>query len=796
MKTTSIPHPFIESLRTVHAAGVALCGTMPTCAAGYWTRLGALAGLLVAWTAFEAMANAPDFKVMVVHPTGSYAYHTHDLDWGLTQNGIAFQHYPADEPDRILADLDAYDMLMFTPLVKLNEALAGGVETVRAWVAKGRALVVTDACDASLLNPWLAELLPDSPLSNSGCAGVGTVAHTFVRDVSPIHPLRNFPERLDHESRQWHCLRVEGGWETVATCSGPAAVHPVTVAHRLGSGLVYVSSMQQRWRALPANLRANLALRRIGLAPTAFALTPVAPGPMRVSLELKSLLEKPEPLQMRLRVAASGAPDAKSLGTVEPVIQPNAQGLIAADIPFSSANAGPVFLSLEARTPKSAWIPLFSRTVEVPPSLSVLPPRYRGVLSTERRVPEVMFEVRKPGAAGINAAKAMVFDPSGRQLGAAAATFKTNAAAMRVAVPLPKLKAGEGYVVKVMARNASGGLEQASSNFVVRAPGAHPGDTIVDEDGTLLVDGKPFFPLGIYHLYPDAYPEVAEIGFNTVQTFQWMTRNRESLDAAQALGLKVVFEKNDKTLPPHRGWPSRLRDHPALLMWYAPDEPLHEPDHAFALDVDRIYRAQDPWHPVVRVNFNPPRFDLDVLGCDILAPYNYCLGKGKAAVEQPYWKIAHTIEAGRRAAEPDKPVFTVLQAFGHEDAEAMRVSAWLALTQDVRGIFWYAWDERNGVGMAHSPTLRDAMKGLLAQLRELTPALVAPVRRPFIEGGVHGLVCRDGDTVSLIVVNMNAQAAPVPAVPELRARPLKPLFGAAEATVPLEPLECRAYRTR
>ena len=775
MNTTSIHHPLFACFRY------------------------AMAGLLVAGEPFRALADAPDFKVMVVHPTGNYAYHTHDLDWGLAQNGIEFQHYPEDAPDKILADLDQYDLLMFTPLVKVTEALAGGVERVKIWVEKGRAIVITDACDARLFNSWLSALLPESPLDNTGCDGWGTVKNSFVRDVVPIHPLRGFPERLDYESRQWHCLRVQGAWETVSTCSGPAAVHPVTVAHRLGAGLVYVSSMQQRWQALPANLRANLALRRIGLAPTAFEMTPPAPGPMRLSLELKALLEKPEPLQMRLRVAESADPGAKALGTTEPVFKPDAQGKIFANIPFAFAKPGPVFLSLEARTPKSAWTPLFARTVEVPASLSVMPPRYRGVLSTERRVPEVVFEVRKPGGgpkAGIDAAKATIFDPSGRQLGAGAATVKTNVASISVSVKLPVLKAGEGYVVKVVARNASGGMEQASTNFVVRAPGQHPGDVIVDEDGTLLVDGKPFFPLGIYHLYPDAYPEVAEIGFNTVQTFQWMTRNRESLDAAQALGLKVVFEKNDKTLPPHRGWPSRLRDHPALLMWYAPDEPLHEPDHAFALDVDRIYRAQDPWHPVIRVNFNPPRFALDVLGCDILAPYNYCIKKDASPYEQPYWKIAHTIKAGRQAAASAMPVFTVLQAFGHEDAEAMRISAWLALTQDVRGIFWYAWDERNGVGMAHSPTLRDGMKGLLAQLRELTPALVAPVRRPLIEGGVHGLVCRDGDDIALIVVNMNAQAAPVPALVEFRGRPMKPLFGAVEAAVPLEPLECRAYRTR
>lgn len=759
-----------------------------------WLR-GSLSGLLIAGAAFGALADAPPFKAMIVHPVGAFAYHTHDLDWGLTQNGIEFQHYPEDDTDKILADLDQYDLLMFTPLVKVTEALAGGVEVVKSWVEKGRAIVITDACDARLFNSWLSALLPESPLTNTGCDGWGTVKNSFVRDVTPSHPLRNFPERLDHESRQWHCLRVEGAWETVSTCSGPTAIHPVTVVHELGAGLVYVSSMQQRWKALPANLRANLMLRRIGLAPKEFSMTPVAQGPMRLSLELKSLLEKPEPLQMRLRVAESAAPDAKSLGVSEPVFKPDAQGKILVSVPFAFAKPGPGFLSLEARTPKSAWAPLFARAVEVPAALSVMPPRYRGALSTERRVPEVMFEVRKPGAAGINAAKAMVFDPSGRQLGEGAATVRTNAASISVSVRLPALKAGEGYVVKAIARTAAGAMEQASTNFVVRAPGEHPGDVIVDEDGTLLVDGKPFFPLGIYHLYPDAFHQVAALGFNTVQTFQWMTRRHESLDTAQELGLKVIFEKNDKTLGPHRFWPAHIRNHPALLMWYAPDEPLHEADHAFAMDVDKIYRAQDPWHPVIRVDFNPPRFALDNLGCDIISPYNYCLGKDRPAMEHPYWKIADAIDVGHQVSAGGKPVYTVLQAFGHEDRDAMRVSAWLALTKDVRGLLWYAWDERNGTGMVNFPSLQETMKEILGQLNELMPALLATVRRPFVEGRVNGIVYRHGNDVTVLVVNMGGDMVPVPEVPEFRGRKVKAMFGMPEASEPLGPLECRAYTT-
>ena len=125
----------------------------------------------------------------------------------------------------------------------------------------------------------------------------------------------------------------------------------------------------------------------------------------------------------------------------------------------------------------------------------------------------------------------------------------------------------------------------------------------------------------------------------------------------------------------------------------------------------------------------------------------------------------------------------------------MRVSAWLALTKDVRGLLWYAWDERNGTGMVNFPSLQETMKEILGQLNELMPALLATVRRPFVEGRVNGIVYRHGNDVTVLVVNMGGDMVPVPEVPEFRGRKVKAMFGMPEASEPLGPLECRAYTT-
>ena len=145
-----------------------------------------------------------------------------------------------------------------------------------------------------------------------------------------------------------------------------------------------------------------------------------------------------------------------------------------------------------------------------------------------------------------------------------------------------------------------------------------------------------------------------------------------------------------------------------------------------------------------------------------------------------------------------KPVFCVLGAFGKESAEELRAAAYIALTHDARGLMWYAWKENDTVGLKYNDTLREAMQRLLADIKTLTPALTAPVRRPFVRNKqVHAIVCSDGTNVTLLAVNPTKGEAvmpPVDEVPEFDGRTPEPLLGGPAYTEPLQPFETRAYR--
>ena len=99
-----------------------------------------------------------------------------------------------------------------------------------------------------------------------------------------------------------------------------------------------------------------------------------------------------------------------------------------------------------------------------------------------------------------------------------------------------------------------------------------------DTDGMLLVNGERFFPVGIYELPEgDKLKEIADAGFNLVKA----SADAESLDRAASVGLKSWIPlggnmdvRDDPAREKLVGIVERFKDHPALLVWEGPDEPL------------------------------------------------------------------------------------------------------------------------------------------------------------------------------------------------------------------------------
>lgn len=249
----------------------------------------------------------------------------------------------------------------------------------------------------------------------------------------------------------------------------------------------------------------------------------------------------------------------------------------------------------------------------------------------------------------------------------------------------------------------------------VLPPGAH--EVVFASDGEARVDGRPFFPIGMYWVFArpeDWRPgplrkdadlrELRACGVNTLHsyTFEHSEPNDTDanalayLDTAAEFGFKVMMglrrdwyqgDKLDLAAVERRV--RALRDHPALLCWTLWDEPNFDP--AFSAPRVRAMYALisrlDPYHPAMPVFGGPSAGGFR--DCADAFLFDNYPGPGHAD------QVAQTV-ARARDAMPEKPVWFVAQAF-HSPGEAlpsaedMRQYWRNALQGGARAVFWYSY---------------------------------------------------------------------------------------------------------
>ena len=126
--------------------------------------------------------------------------------------------------------------------------------------------------------------------------------------------------------------------------------------------------------------------------------------------------------------------------------------------------------------------------------------------------------------------------------------------------------------------------------------------------GTILHEGKPFFPISIYHpgFTEKILQQLAEQGFNTIVSAPNYTADQLGplLDRAQKYGLAVDVPLHGrgyvaKNLPESLEKIRRFANHPAVLDWKILDEPMY--NRKVAGEIPEVYRALkagDGKHPL------------------------------------------------------------------------------------------------------------------------------------------------------------------------------------------------------
>lgn len=348
-------------------------------------------------------------------------------------------------------------------------------------------------------------------------------------------------------------------------------------------------------------------------------------------------------------------------------------------------------------------------------------------------------------------------------------------------VPFSGLPPG-AYTIRISLVNKQTNERLASREFAVtRAYQAPAWRVWIDRFNRLIVDGKPFFPLGTYwsRVSEELLKTYADSPFNCLMPYG--APNKDQLDLVERYGLKVIYSiKDDYFGMPYcpkdlhseaeeysyiRRKVEAYRNHPALLAWYLNDELSLEYLPRLKAH-QRWLERLDPNHPtwVVLYQVGQVRDYLDTFDAIGTDPYPIPASPARRAADWTRRTVA--------AVAHSRPVWMVPQVFNwacyrKTDAERaklrpptlaeMRSMAWQCVTEGATGLVFYSFFDLQRDQRFPFDQQWPKVKRVAREIKEYIPVLlsVEPVRPLQVKSppAVHTLTRQLGGSTYLVVVN-------------------------------------------
>ena len=302
----------------------------------------------------------------------------------------------------------------------------------------------------------------------------------------------------------------------------------------------------------------------------------------------------------------------------------------------------------------------------------------------------------------------------------------------------------------------------------------------VDRHNRLVVNGKPFLPLGMYwsSINEKELGLYADSAFNCLMPYGMPSR--EQMDAAERRGLKVIYSVKDvyagssycpkevRRQEDERAFiaakTAAFRRHPALLAWYLNDELSLE--YMPRLEAHQEWLEQlDPGHPTWIVLYQVGQLDLyrrtyDVLGTD---PYPIPMQPARHAASytvsaersmyrsRPLWQVPQAMNwAGYRKTEEEK------KGLRMPTLPELRSMTWQCLTEGANGLIYYSWFDLRRFPASFAAEWAN-VKQVAAEVKQWSPVLLSVERPPRIRVAsrpwLHWTTRRVGDAAYLFAVN-------------------------------------------
>ncbi|MBP5639202.1 MAG: hypothetical protein J6X55_06970 [Victivallales bacterium] len=307
------------------------------------------------------------------------------------------------------------------------------------------------------------------------------------------------------------------------------------------------------------------------------------------------------------------------------------------------------------------------------------------------------------------------------------------------------------------------------------------------DDGGLLVDGKPFFPICASYVIPlpengnsldNAYSWLRETGFNTIianPAFVMKQGGRDNfkenfkayMDKAAEYGLKTYFPPgntgggNCKDTDAILSTIVRYYRHPAVLTWYIGDDTLtHNTPEEMKMKIEAI-KAVDPYHPTCQADavfsFYPSIFApvateddasryrpvvnfTDIFRAELYPVRNYSEQNSRDCVPSVIADMRTILRDIRDKATTPKNIWGIVQYFegwcrANEEPEwkrfptwqELRAMTWATLIHNARAINWYTYHynkDKFAHGFMYKAETRRNIQRILQEIVPLVDVLV------------------------------------------------------------------------
>ena len=290
------------------------------------------------------------------------------------------------------------------------------------------------------------------------------------------------------------------------------------------------------------------------------------------------------------------------------------------------------------------------------------------------------------------------------------AVCSLNEGIASVTLPVTAFAFGKNEITLILGRKNGTELGR-SSCFFRREASPMSRKVTFDSCHRTLVDGRHFFPLGMYWSWNDVTSEnlskyTKEGSFNCLVGYG--TMDEAKMDLCQSFGVKVIaslsgwfkeiqeagtIQKASEIDARYvRGRLRRFRTHPAVIAWYLADEVPAKYERVLAAKRDMVYEL-DPDHPTWIVSDKPDQVRDLIRGFDVVGTDPYPIGNHNSDERTAIAKATDWTRRAIKATYGFRPVWQVPQAFDwgyYRPNETNRVEVRMPTYAEIRSMTWQA----------------------------------------------------------------------------------------------------------